>query len=98
LERREENHLKGEVRVDQSENFPTILVSSGGWALAGKDTISSEDTRVTWNFKVLTTGENSVLEKHHIVLIRRKKGTEFGTRRGHLSSIEECEGNSGGYD
>jgi len=36
--------LKGEVRVVvQSENFPSVLVSSSGWAPAGEDAISSED-------------------------------------------------------
>jgi len=39
-----------EVRVDQSENSPTILVSNSGWALASESTISSEDG-VAKNFK-----------------------------------------------
>jgi len=38
-----EGRLKGEVRVDQSENSPTVLVSSSGWALAGECAISLED-------------------------------------------------------
>jgi len=70
--------LKGEVRVDQSENSPTILVSSGGWNLASNGTISPED-RVAWDFKVPRAGEISLLEKHQIVPIGGKKGTEIGT-------------------
>jgi len=55
-----EDHLKGEARVYQSENSPTILVSSGGWAPAGEDTISSED-RVAWDFKVPRARKISLL-------------------------------------
>jgi len=57
--------------------------------------ISSED-RVAWNFKVPRAGDISFLEKHQIVLIRGEKRAEFDMRRGHLSSIEECRGNSSG--
>jgi len=70
--------LKGEVRVDQSENFPTILVSSDRLAPAGEGTISSED-RITWNFKAPRAGEINPLEKHQIVPIGGKKEIEFGT-------------------
>jgi len=45
---------------------------------AGEGTIGSED-RVSWNFKVPRAGEIIFLEKHQIVLIGGKKGTEFGT-------------------
>jgi len=55
------------------------LVSIGGWAPAGEGTISSEDS-VAWNFKVPKAGEISLLEKHQIVPIGGKKGTEFGRR------------------
>jgi len=85
--------LKGEVRVDQSENSPTILVSSGGWIPVGEGTISSED-RVAWNFKVPRARENRLLEKHQVVSIGGKKGTKM--KRGCLSSIEEYERSSGG--
>jgi len=72
------NHLKREVRIDQSENSPTVLVSSSGWAPAGEGAISSEE-RVAWNFKVPRAGEISLLEKHQIVPIVGKKRREFGT-------------------
>jgi len=44
--------LKGEVRVDQSENSPTVLVSNSGWAAAGEGAISLED-RIAWVLKFL---------------------------------------------
>jgi len=88
--------LKGEVQVDQSEHSPTILVSSSGWAPAGEGTINSED-RVAWNFKVPRAGEISLLGEAPYCTNWRKERNRVrydGMRRGHLSSIEECGGNS----
>jgi len=73
----EGNHLEGEVRVDQSENSPSILVSSSGWAPAGEGMISLED-RVAWNFEFPRAGEISLFEKHQIVSSGGEKRTEFG--------------------
>jgi len=71
--------LKREVRVNQSENAPTVLVSSKDWTLADESTISSEDG-VVKNFKAPGAGEISLL-KNKIVPIGKKKGAEFGTIR-----------------
>jgi len=58
------------------------LVSSSGWAPVGKGTISSE-YGVARNLKLLSPGAEkiSLLEKNEIILIGRKKRTEFGTKR-----------------
>jgi len=68
--------LEGEVRVDQNENYPTVLDSSSGWVPSGEDTISLEDG-VARNFKIPRAGEVILLEKNKIVWIGGKKRTEF---------------------
>jgi len=60
----EGDHLKGEIRVDQSKNSPTVLVSSSGWVPACEGAISSED-RVARNYNIPRVGEINLLEKHH---------------------------------
>jgi len=86
--------LKRDVRVDQSENSPTVLDSSNGWNRSGDCTISSEDG-VTRNFKVPKAGEFSLLERNEIVPIGRKKRSAFG-RTISLNSTEGFEENSVG--
>jgi len=65
-------------------------------AVAGESTISSED-RVAWNFKVPGAGE-SLGETPDRTNWRKERNRvqHDRMRRGHLSSIEECRGNSDG--
>jgi len=84
--------LKGEVRVDQSENSPIVLVSSSGWAPESEAAISSEN-RIVWNLKFLEL-ERLVSRRStrsYRLEERKNRVRHDGMRRGPLVLLKNAE-------